>query len=376
MTAGRDNKIVVVASLGDSLVTFRGDLLRQMRQRGWRVRALAPELTEPTKNWLVEQGVEFVEAPLSRTGTSVSDDVRYLAWLYGEIAEFGPDIVLAYTVKPVVYALLASAFRRSVRRYALITGLGYAFADGSPQRKRIRNVVELLYRAALRKADLVFFQNPDDEALFRTRHLLRETTPSMVVAGSGIDVDQFSVVPLPRNHVVFILIARLLGDKGVREFVQALRIVRAKHPNVVGRLVGWIDTNPDAIQPQELEAWIAQGDVEYLGRLRDVRPAISEASVYVLPSYREGTPRTVLEAMAMGRPIITTDAPGCRETVIHGVNGLLVPVRSVVELASAMERFVVEPDLARTMGERSRERAEAKYDVRRVSATMLDAMGI
>jgi glycosyltransferase involved in cell wall biosynthesis len=175
---------------------------------------------------------------------------------------------------------------------------------------------------------------------------------------------------------VFLLIARLIGDKGIREFVQAAQLIQRSYPDCRFLLVGGLDSNPDAISQIELDDWIHNGMVEYLGRLDDVRPAIARASVYVLPSYREGTPRSVLEAMAMGRAIITTDAPGCRETVIDGENGFLVPVKSVDALVDAMTRFIEDPDLAVRMGKRSREIAEEKYDVHKVNAVMLKEMGI
>ena len=197
----------------------------------------------------------------------------------------------------------------------------------------------------------------------------------MVVNGSGIDLAEYAVAPVPAAPR-FLLIARLLGDKGVREYAEAARRLRRQHPQARFSLVGWIDDSPDAIAQRELDGWVAEGALEFLGRLADVRPAIAAASVYVLPSYHEGTPRTVLEAMAMGRAIITTDAPGCRETVMEGNNGLLIPVRSVPALVEAMERFIAEPGLAERMGRRSRQVAEAKYDVRKVNAVMLREMGI
>jgi glycosyltransferase involved in cell wall biosynthesis len=198
---------------------------------------------------------------------------------------------------------------------------------------------------------------------------------STVLTGSGIDTQAFAFVPPPPGPTTFLLIARLLGDKGVREYVAAARILTRKYPHAVFQLVGWIDTNPDAIRPDELNEWIKEGAIEYLGRLNDVQPAIAACSVYVLPSYREGTPRTVLEAMAIGRPIVTTDAPGCRETVVHEDNGLLVAVKSVDQLVAAMQRFLDDPKLAARMGRRSREIAETKFDVRNVSAVMLKEMG-
>jgi glycosyltransferase involved in cell wall biosynthesis len=215
----------------------------------------------------------------------------------------------------------------------------------------------------------VFFQNPDDEALFRQLDLLPVDNPSCV------DVADYLVVPLPEN-TSFLLIARLLGDKGVREYAKAAKKVRQAHPQVSFKLVGWIDDNPDAIGQHELDEWVNSGTLEFLGKLADVRLAIAGSNVYVLPSYREGTPRTVLEAMAMGRPVITTDAPGCRETVVDGDNGFLVPVKSVDELAAAMIRFIENPELVAKMGQRSRQVAEQKYDVHRVNEFMLAEMGV
>jgi len=289
------------------------------------------------------------------------------------------DSVLAYTVKPVIYGLLAARIMKVKRRFALITGLGYAFQSAGSQaggaRAMLKALVQRLYALALSSATRVFFQNPDDEALFKQLRLVSVDTPSTVVNGSGVDVNDFKVAPFP-EHLSFLLIGRLLGDKGVREFVSAARAVKSKHAHVIFKIAGWIDENPNAIAREELEAWIVEGTVEYLGRLKDVRPAIANSSVYVLPSYREGTPRTVLEAMAMGRAVITTDAPGCRETVIDGVNGFLVPVQKVDELTTAMLSFAENPHLVSMLGNKSRELAELKYDVKKVNAAMLQGMGI
>src|SRR5690606_38248332 len=198
---------------------------------------------------------------------------------------------------------------------------------------------------------------------------------SHVVNGSGVDLRQYQPAPLPAaTH--FLLIARLLGDKGVREYAAAASRVRAEHPECVFSLAGWIDDGPDSVSDAELQQWISSGHIRYLGRLKDVRPAISECSVYVLPSYREGTPRTVLEAMAMGRAVITTDAPGCRQTVQEGVNGYLVPLRSVDALVQAMTRLHHAPATIRLMGRQSRAIAERQYDVHKVNAAMLHKMGI
>ena len=195
-----------------------------------------------------------------------------------------------------------------------------------------------------------------------------------IVNGSGIDLDHFAPAPLPEKPS-FLMIARLLKDKGIREFAAAAKRLKADHPDVPITLVGYLDPSPDSLTQAELDDLIGHG-IDYKGALADVRPAIAEASIYVLPSYREGTPRSVLEAMAMGRAIITTDAPGCRETVEHETNGLLVDPRNSEALYEAMLRLLREPDLAARMGPRSRAIAEAKYDVHKVNAEMIRHAGL
>ncbi len=374
------NRFLLIASYADSLINFRGPLLVALKEKGLDVHVAAPGLPKgnPMRLRLEAMGLKVHDLKLSRVGMNPLLDLVALLNIWQLMHRVRPQFFLSYTVKPVIYGLLAARMARVPRRYALITGLGYAFQgqeEGNNKRKFIRSLVQGLYRLALRGADKVFFQNPDDQTLFKDLGLLSPTTPSVTVNGSGVDVSQFQVEPFPQ-HVEFLLIARLLGDKGVREYVQAARQVRALYPEVIFSLVGWIDDNPDAITQTELDTWISEGAVHYLGRLMDVRPAITACSVYVLPSYREGTPRTVLEAMAMGRPVITTDAPGCRETVIEGVNGFLVPVKNAAEIARAMVSFIENPDQIIQMGKASRELAEYKYDVHKVNAFMLQEMGV
>jgi glycosyltransferase involved in cell wall biosynthesis len=372
-------KILVIASLAESLLNFRGHLLSAMTARGFEVHVAAPGLSESTR-WFDElksRGYQVHDIALSRAGTNPWADFRSLLSLWKLMRQLQPDAILCYTVKPVIYGTIAGWLAGIQRRFALITGLGYAFTgETAGARGAVRHVVQGLYRFALTRSHKVFFQNPDDQLLFRQHGLLRACTPSVVVNGSGVDLERFAVAPLPVGASHFLLIARLLGDKGIREYAQAAQRIRAIHQDVRFSLVGWIDENPDAITQAELDAWIIAGDLVYIGRLEDVRPAIAACSVYVLPSYREGTPRTVLEAMAMGRPIITTHAPGCRETVAEGENGFLVPVRSVDALVEVMQRFIQDSNLASRMGKRSRELVEEKYDVHKVNAVMLKEMGL
>ncbi|MBR7630571.1 glycosyltransferase family 4 protein [Aeromonas popoffii] len=371
-------RFLIVAGYPDSLLNFRGPLLNALVAAGLDVHVAAPDLpaNSEVRQRLEALGVQVHEVPLNRTGINPVSDFCSLFKLWRLMRRLKPDLSLAYTIKPVIYGNIAAWLAGVPHRFALITGLGYAFQGEAGQRSWLKKIVQNLYRIALAKVNKVFFQNPDDEALFYDQGILNSANrKTVVVNGSGIDVDSFTVAHFPET-TQFLLIARLLGDKGVREYVQAATKVRKQYPNTVFGLVGWIDENPNAIDGDELQSWVDSGVVKFYGRLADVKPAIADSSVYVLPSYREGTPRTVLEAMAMGRAVITTDAPGCRETVVHEKNGFLVPVKSTTELAAAMIHFIEKPELVVAMGRVSRLFAEEKYDVRKVNNHMLREMGI
>lgn len=369
-------RFLLIASFPDSLLSFRGALIDALIAAGEEVHIAVPDLPSghPIHGALIARGVRIHDTPLKRTGTNAIADLGYLLRLVALMWRIRPHRTLAYTIKPVLFGTLAARLGAVPHRFALITGLGYAF-----QQERaasvLSRVVRGLYRLALRQAEAVFFQNPDDEALFRSTGLLPRHIASEIVNGSGVDVDAYRPAPLPTTPR-FLMIGRLLGAKGVREYAEAARLIKLRHPEARFQLAGWIDDNPDAITPEELETWIADGRLNFLGRLADVRPAIADANVFVLPSYREGTPRTVLEAMAMGRAIVTTDAPGCRQTVQHGTNGLLVPVKSAVALERALQTLIDKPHLITEMGRQSRQLAETRYDVHKINTAMLTRMKI
>jgi glycosyltransferase involved in cell wall biosynthesis len=286
-----------------------------------------------------------------------------------------PFFVLSYTVKPVIYGILVAYLLGIPKRFAMITGLGYSLQD-TQNRNILSAIIGFLYKSVLNRSSKVFFQNPDDESYFRQRGFINPATHTLVINGSGVDLDHYKYCLPPKNSTVFLLIARLLGDKGIREFVSAAKKIKIFHPDAIFQIAGWVDENPNSITQAEVDAWVDEGLIQYLGYVDDVRLILSGCDIYVLPSYREGTPRSVLEAMAMGRPVITTDAPGCRETVVDGDNGFLVPVKDVDALVDAMQKFIYDPSLIILMGARSREIAEKKYDVHKVNAVMLNAMGI
>ncbi len=367
---------LLIASFPESIVSFRGALIRSLRSAGMRVHVAAPGLTpgSDVARQVAALGAQTVDIPLQRTGTNPIRDLTLLFCLIRLMRRIRPDIVLGYTAKPVVYGTLAAYFVGVPRRFVLITGLGYMFTGTGGSLKQ--TVTRSLYALALKRVHKAFFQNHDDAELFATESILPEHVPSVVVDGSGVDIRAFSMQPLPAPPIRFLMIARLLANKGTREYIEAARRMRELHAAARFILIGWIDDNPDAISTSELQQWVDSGSIEYLGRVPDVRPAIRDCTVFVLPSYREGTPRTVLEAMAVGRPIITTDAPGCRETVQDGENGFTVSVKSVDELVGAMQRFVEDPELAGRMGLRSREIAVQRYDVNKINRVMLREMGI
>lgn len=378
-------KFLIIASYPASILKFRGALIQALQDKGFEIHVAAPEFNSypEERDNLATLGYTVHDIPMQRTGTNPLNDAKTLSALYVLIKKIQPSHVIGYTIKPVIYGSLAAKLARVPHRFALITGLGYAFQGADEQdykKSNLQKIMHKLYSVALASTHKVFFQNPDDEALFKSTGILKPTALTKVVNGSGVDVSEYKAVPFPiiNNQPAprFLLIARLLGDKGIREYAQAAKLIKSKHPEVQFDLVGWVDDNPDAIQQKELDKWIDDGLLKFWGKLQDVQPAIAASSIYVLPSYREGTPRTVLEAMAMGRPIITTDAPGCRETVIDGYNGYLVPVKAVEELAAAMERFIVNPELIIEMGKASRQLVEEKFDVDAVNQSMLEAMGL
>lgn len=372
--------VIVVSGLATSLINFRGALLREVVKCGHDVIALAPadEHSGSVAETLTKLGVRFEAISLQRSGLNPWRDFLSCCELARLFRGYKPDVVFAYTAKPVIYSGIAVRILRNIGFYPMITGLGYAFIDGGGlKRKILRAMLERMYSIGLASSNTVIFQNADDEGIFQALGLLRGKNRSVCVNGSGIDLSAFPTSPLP-NAPVFLMLARLIADKGIREYVSAARQVKRRYPNVVFRLAGSFDRNPASIKPAELQSWVDEGVIEYLGVLSHVQNELSACQVYVLPSYyREGLPRSILEALATGRPIITTDAPGCRETVVHDKNGFLVTPRDAHSLAAAMMRMLEMSVFdRRRMAAESRAMAEDKFDVQKVNAEMLNIMGL
>lgn len=367
-------KVLVIASFAKSLIAFRGELIQTMLDRGIEVHCVAPELTGDVERSLLKIGCHCHSVTMSRAGIAPMADIALVIKLSVLMRARKFDSVLAYTIKPIVFGMLSARLARIPVRTALVTGLGFAFERAEGTKGRLaRLVARALYRVGMNCATRVVFQNPDDRSLVTKSFGLNPGKVGLV-NGSGVSLSAFEMKRIPVQPPTFLMIARLLLAKGVFEYAAAAEIIKKRHPDVRFLLAGWIDTSPGAIDLVDLERWKDRGALQFLGHLDDVRPTLESCSVYVLPSYREGTPRTVLEAMATGRPVVTTDAPGCRETVQDGDNGFLVPVRSVEALVTAMEKFIHDPTLAPRMGARSREIVEDKYDVHKVNQVMLTEM--
>lgn len=378
-------KFLIYSNCLHNVFNFRGKLLESIAQLGYEIHIVSPILEKyaADHNELINRGYHIHQIAMQRTGTNPVKDIKTFIHSYQLLNRIKPEYLLSYTVKPMVYGTLAAWLARVPYRFVLISGLGYTFQQVEETNKRsiLQKFVHALYQQALAKSSKVFFQNNDDLNLLKKLNIVQSTLPTVVVNGSGVDLNDFNVVSLPRNESgsvkpSFLLIARLLKDKGIVEYVEACKQIKREYPDAEFHLVGSIDENPAAIEQAQLDRWIADGDIIYWGQLKDVRPVIAASSVYVLPSYREGTSRSVLEAMSMGRAIITTDAPGCREPVTTGINGYLVPVQAVTELIDAMRQFIEYPNLYEQMGSASRVIAVDKYDVRKVNAHMIAEMGL
>lgn len=369
-------RIMVIASFAPSLVNFRGDMLRAFVARGHEVVCLSPAPDAKTLAALADVGAVHRTYPLQRAGLNPLRDLKTYRALRRIMREEKPDRVLAYTIKPVVYGCRAARKEGVPGIYAMITGLGTAFLDGGGRERLLGTVAGFLYRRALAGCRRVFFQNPDDRDLFLARRLV-ERAKCLLINGSGINLDRFPMVPVPPAPPVFLLIARLMADKGVHEFASAAARIRARYPAARFRLVGYFEDHPRAVARDEVDRWVDAGTLAYLGTADDVRPHLGECTVYCLPTtHREGLPRTVLEAMATGRAIVTTDVPGCRETVVEGENGHLVPPGDADALAAALARYCEDPGLAVRHGAASRRLAEQRFDVHRVNEAIVAGMEI
>jgi glycosyltransferase involved in cell wall biosynthesis len=315
-------------------------------------------------------GVERIPIGIDRAGLNPFADLRLLLKYRSLLQRLKPAAYLSYTIKPNIYGAFAAA-SLGIPAFPNVSGLGTAFIQGGG----LQALVTRLYRVGFARAPVVFFQNQEDNDLFVERRIVR-SAQARVLPGSGVDLDFFLPAPLPDGPPVFLFIGRLLRDKGVAEFVDAAREARAEHPEARFQLLGPLDEgNRTAVSQAEIDSWAAEGAIEWLGTIEDVRPFIAASTAVVLPSYREGLPRSLLEAAATARPLIATDVPGCRDVVEDGVNGYLCAVRDVGSLAAAMRRLLQLPRAQRlAMGEAGRRRVQDRFSEAIVIRAYLDVL--
>lgn len=363
-------KIAIVANSTWNIYNFRMSLIQSLNQRHYQVIIIAPP--DKYTNQLPESYLKnFIPLPeLSPQGKNPFKELLLIRELLHIYKKENPDLILHYTIKPNIYGSLA-ARRAKIPCISTLTGLGFTFINQGFSTKWIKS----LYKLALKNNSYVVFHNKDDQDLFIAKQLC---TPkqSKVIQGSGINSDIFSPKENKNNtkDFVFLFIGRLLYDKGIREFIEAARMVRLKYPSVVFWVVGSTKAkNPAAISQKELSDWIKNKDIEYLGTTNNIKSIIQKANVMVLPSYREGLPRATLESMAMEKPIITTDTPGCRATVEDGLNGFLIPIKDSNSLAEACEKMLLMDKIKfHQMGKESRKKVLLEFDEKIINEQYLN----
>ena len=364
------SRVLLLGSYAPSLVLFRAPLLRALVEAGHQVIASAPDEGRGVPSAMEDLGVRWHPINFQRNRVQPLQDLLFVRRLRHHLRKIQPDRLLCYTIKPNIYGGWA-ACSEGVPSAAMVTGLGTLFMN--PGWRRV--MASHMLRRACRHHDHVFFQNPDDRDDLVKAGVVGDPSKIVMTAGSGVDLDAFPLQPLP-DQPVFLMLARLLESKGVREYLSAASLLKRRFPNAVVRLGGMEDPGSGGVPMAEIQTAQQSGSIEYIGHVEDVQQALAHCSVYVLPSWHEGTPRSVLEAMSTGRPVITTNVRGCRETVDDGINGLLVPVRDPASLADAMCVLADNPPLRTKMGQAGRDMAIERFDARRVASTIMQALDL
>jgi glycosyltransferase involved in cell wall biosynthesis len=348
------------------------DMMIDFIKHGHTVVAMGSESEDDWLSKFAEYGIKYKQLFVERNGINPFSDLKTYKQLSQFMQEEKPDKIFAYQAKTVVYGSLAAKANGITEVYPLIAGLGSVFRGNGLKNRIIKVVMKIEYKAACNASMKVFFQNNDDKNEFINNGLIKEDKTT-IINGSGVNLEEFKHEPLPEIPA-FLFIGRLIKDKGIIEYLEACKRIKIIYPEVRCLLVGPYDSNPSALQYGELQPYIDQGIIEYYGEQSDVRPYIKLCSTFVLPSYHEGIPKTVLEAMAMGRSIITSNAPGCRETVTDEYNGFLVSIQDIDGLVEKMKILIEDSSMNKLMGENSLKLAREKYDVNLVNKSIMETM--
>lgn len=366
-------KVMVISPKNKTVFNFRGDLIKEFIKRGCEV-----VVTGPNREYvedIEDLGASFIEIPFVKDNIGIKGDIEYCKKLSKAIEREKPDKIFSYTIKPVIYGSIA-ARRNGVKEvYPMITGLGRLYTVDDLKTKILRFITGCLYKYSLKDCKKVIFQNYDDMNLFLKKGYVKKEQCKKV-DGSGVNMERFSMTALP-DEKIFLMVSRIIKEKGVFEFCEAAKKVKGKYPEARFVLLGGYDSSIGAIGREELKKYIENGTVEIPGEVKDVAPILKGCYAFVLPTYyREGIPRTILEAMACGRPVLTTDWVGTREAVADKENGYLVPIKNSEALAEKMLSLIESPETAKKMGEKSYEVCKAKFDVKIINDNMLKIFGI
>ena len=376
MAVVTDNQTIVLShNTARYLLMHYRQLLQELVKRYSTVVCVTPE--DGYHQDFAELGIIYQPLRMSQHGMNPFKEWQVIRQLYKIYKQYQPQTVLNFSIKPCLYGGLAARLAGIKKTACMVTGLGYVFLTNKPAVKLLRWVLSLWYRLMLRDQDILLFQNPDDATFFAKLGISKKCQ-HIVLPGTGIDTSEFNSKPpaINKRPVRFLFIGRMLQDKGVYELVDACKILQSKRLDFECHLLGPVDSNPSAISLAEIEKWQKEKLIDYLGETTDVKPYIKKADVFVLPSYREGLPRAGLEAMAMSRAVITTDAPGCREIVTSGKNGYIVALKSSEALADAMIKFIKQPKRCTEMGAKSRQYCMDKFEVAKVSAMVMQVLTV
>lgn len=360
-----NKRILIVGSTSASLINFRGDFIKSLVKNGFEVFAAAPEFDKKTYDQLIDYGATPIEFKLQRTGMNPIKDAKTILELKKIISNNNIDLVFPYTVKPVIYGSIAAKLCK-VSVISLITGLGFAFTGLTLKARVLQRLNEFLYKISIRKNKVIVFQNSDDYNLFLKRRIIKKKNKVEFVNGSGVNLDKYRyrINNNMSDNISFLFIARLIQEKGIGLYIDAAEVLKKKYPNAIFHVIGYVDESPSAIKLEKLNALHTEGIIIYHGPQKNIADHLYKRDVFVLPTYyREGVPRSILEALSVGLPIITTNTPGCKETVKKDKNGFLIKPQNLEELITAMEYFITNKAKIKEMGIHSRKYAEEKFDV-------------
>lgn len=373
----KNYKLVFVTNKLSFFFSHRLLLAKAAQQAGYQVHVVGPDSGDSEPDQLIQQGFYFHSIPLDRKGINPFSELKSIYSLFRLYRSLKPQIVHHLTIKPILYGGIAARLARVPAMINAVTGLGYLFISQKFFAKFLRFFVKKGFRFSFRHPNMrVIFQNSDDRNQFVQDRLIKREN-GLLIKGSGVPLDEYRPLPNPDDaEIVVLLPSRLLWDKGIAEFVQAADILR-QHYTIRMVLAGEIDPgNPASISKKQLDTWVSQGFIEYWGFQKNIQEAFARAHIICLPSYREGTPRVLIEAAACARPIVTTDVPGCRDIVIHGENGLLVEAKNAQALAEGIAQLIKNPELRTRMGERGRKIVEENFSSCQVNRETLAVYNI